>query len=45
MEAIMDEQNKEPQQEQEQPASIAAVREYYEKLLTEKLDKRPHGIC
>ena len=42
----MTDQNTEPNTEQqEQPASIAAVRDYYEKLLTEELDKRPYGIC
>ena len=38
----MDEQNTEPskeQQQQEQPASIAAVRDYYEKLLVEERAK------
>ena len=35
----MDEPNKEQEQEQEQPASIAAVRDYYEKLLTEERAK------
>lgn len=35
----MDDQNTEQQQEQEQPDSIAAVRDYYEKLLTEEREK------